>query len=150
MTMGMVNARGVASFTSLLRRFARALLARLLPGWWLPGECPVANTLRAGLIEGEIGPWPTDAAWAKRLDYQFTYWILDNAIGLRMMSPESIFLRCDGCLRIRSSRHMVRRYVDRDGMPQVTGACRCGSNRSTNSVGDMSTLRVLWNVARGW
>lgn len=70
--------------------------------------------------------------------YAWNVWLLDKCIGAKPMSGDDIFLRCLSCHKIRTSAGMNR------------GACKCGSNRLSNAVGQMDTRRALGYLASGY
>lgn len=72
-----------------------------------------------------------------RDDYNFTAFLLDEAIGDRLASSRFIFMRCLGCSRIRTSRGLNR------------GPCKCGGTRMNCCVEPMPTQKILKLLATG-
>lgn len=93
----------------------------------------IPDTERRELVLQHLGPMNGH----DRDDYNFTGFLLDEAIGDRMASPRYIFMRCLGCYRIRTSRRMNK------------GPCKCGGTRMNCCVEPMPTQKLLKILATG-
>lgn len=71
-------------------------------------------------------------------DYGFNAWLLNECIGERVMSADSIFMRCAMCFRVRTSKNLSR------------GPCKCGGTRMSNCVGELETQEILGRLAMGY
>ena len=71
-------------------------------------------------------------------DYNFNVWVLNEAMGERIVSDDLLFWRCLGCYKVRTSRGV--------GL----GPCKCRSTKLSDTVGPLETGRILGMLALGY
>lgn len=76
--------------------------------------------------------------WAA-IDWYFGRWVWRKCVGPGQVPPRWVFLRCSGCSQLRTYRRR-----------KLVSECKCGSRKSTNAIGKMTTGRALWALIRGY
>ena len=74
--------------------------------------------------------------------------------GERLMRDESFFARCVECYKLRTNRGMQMHAgpcrLEHERCVLAHGQCKCGGWRISNSVGRVGTLRLAWQLLRGY
>lgn len=94
----------------------------------------VSDLTRRNLIASYLGPMNGH----EPDDYNFNVWVLNEAIGDRVVSDDIIFWRCLGCYKIRTSRGVG------------SGPCKCRGTRLSDTVGPLETGRIIGMLALGY
>lgn len=95
--------------------------------------------LKAHLVATWLGSPPSRwRAWSW-LDWKFNEWLFYKCLGNTILPAEYVFLRCMACGNLRTAR-----------MRGLSGSCKCGSRKSDNNIGTITTRRALWALIRGY